>query len=194
MKFRSVAPIRVAKVGYILVSAAFILFGLACVLFPEALSVFLGRVLGVALILFGAFRLVGYFSRDLYRLAFQFDLEFGLLSLFLGLAVLLRPAAALILIGALFGACVLVDGLFKIRISLDARAFGIRSWWILTVFAALAVLAGLAALVHPFDGAAAVTVLAGIGLVCDGLMNLGVALDTVKIVKNQHPDVFEGEE
>ena len=37
------------------------------------------------------------------------------------------------------------------------------------------------------------TVLLGLSLLAEGGLNLAVALSTVKIVKNQYPDVIEGE-
>ena len=52
----------------------------------------LGILVGCMMIGFGAVKLMGYFSRDLYRLAFQFDLAYGILLIVLGLIVLVRRA------------------------------------------------------------------------------------------------------
>ena len=47
------------------------------------------------LILLGVIKLVGFFSKDLYRLAFQYDCIFGALLIALGATVLLRPGGLL---------------------------------------------------------------------------------------------------
>ena len=46
---------------------------------PEFSSEVIGIFCGIILILFGIVRLIGFFSKDLYRLAFQYDLAFGIL-------------------------------------------------------------------------------------------------------------------
>ena len=61
MKMRSVTPMRVAKTGYILMSLVFCALGLLFILRPDQSLAVMGRVLGIAMIAFGAFKLVGYF-------------------------------------------------------------------------------------------------------------------------------------
>lgn len=76
---RSISPMRCAKTGYIVISLAFCVLGTAVLLFPDLSIALLGTLLGIVLIVFGCVKLVGYFSKDLFRLAFQYDLAFGVL-------------------------------------------------------------------------------------------------------------------
>ena len=191
MKSRSVVPMRIAKFGYIALSLAYCAVGALFIARPERSGALLGRTLGWAMVVFGAVKLVGYFSRDLFRLAFQYDLEFGILLLALGAAVLLRPKGTLELLFAALGLAVLADGLFKVRIALDARRFGIRSWWLILALAAAACLAGGLLALRPWESARLLTELLGVSLLAEGGLNLCVALSTVKIVRIQRPDVIE---
>ena len=75
---------------------------------------------------FGAVKLMGYFSRDLYRLAFQFDLAYGILLIVLGLIVLVRPVQLVSFFCLVLGICILADGLFKIQAASDSKRFGLR--------------------------------------------------------------------
>ncbi len=193
MKSRSVVPMRIAKFGYIALSLAYCAVGALFIARPERSGALLGRTLGWAMVVFGAVKLVGYFSRDLFRLAFQYDLEFGILLLALGAAVLLRPKGTLELLFAALGLAVLADGLFKVRIALDARRFGIRSWWLILALAAAACLAGGLLALRPWESARLLTELLGVSLLAEGGLNLCVALSTVKIVRNQRPDVIEAD-
>ena len=77
MKMRSVIPMRIAKIGYIVTSVLFCIVGILFIAKPEISTRMIGIGIGVATIVFGIVKLIGYFSKDLYRLAFQFDLEFG---------------------------------------------------------------------------------------------------------------------
>ena len=66
MKMRSTAPMRVAKVGYIVMSAVFCAVGLIFIIRPDVSAGFLGYLLGTAMIVFGAIKIVGYFSKALF--------------------------------------------------------------------------------------------------------------------------------
>ena len=85
MKMRSIMPMKVAKTGYVIMSLAFCLIGILFMTRPEASAVLIGRALGIAMIVFGVIKMIGYFSKDLFRLAFQYDLEIGILILLLGI-------------------------------------------------------------------------------------------------------------
>ena len=191
MDMRSVAPMKTAKIGYIVMSVLFCVLGVVLLFTPDVSALWIGRLLGVGLILFGAIKLVGYFSRDLFRLAFQYDLAFGLLLMVLGIVTLSHPGDALSFLCVIFGIPVLADGLFKIQIAMDSRQFGIRNWWLVLVLAALTCVVGVVLVFRPMTGVRALTALMGLSLLCDGVLNLSVALCTVKIVDHQRPDVIE---
>ncbi len=91
MKMRSIIPMRIAKIGYILISAAFCLVGIIMMIHPDLSLNIIGIFCGIAMITFGIVKLIGYFSKDLFRLAFQYDLQFGILMLVIGLIILLKP-------------------------------------------------------------------------------------------------------
>ncbi len=188
---RSTKPMYVAKTGYILLSAVFILFGALLMVRPDfSLSVF--RVLfGASLLVFGGVKLVGYFSRDLYRLAFQYDLAAGLLLVTLGIVTLAKPLTAISFYATACGIVILTDGLLKLQIALEARRFGICTWWVILALALSAAALGLVMLLRPLEATRAVTMLLGATLLAEGCMNLGVVLCAVKIIRHQLPDTID---
>lgn len=191
METRSMTPMRVAKTGYVVMSVVFCVVGVLFIALPARSAVMIGRVLGAAMVVFGAVKLVGYFSRDLYRLAFQYDLEFGILLIALGVIVLLRTNGVMDFICIAAGVAILADGLFKIQIAIDSRRFGIRDWWLILALAVVAGGVGLMLIFRPWESVQVLTVLLGAALLAEGVLNLCVALSAVKIVKNQQPDVIE---
>ena len=191
MKMRSVTPMRIAKIGYIVMSVLFCLAGVLFIAMPEISTKIIGICIGISMILFGIVRLIGYFSKDLYRLAFQFDLEFGILMMILGVIVLFNPESLMAFICVAIGISILLDGLFKIRIALDSKQFGIKSWWLIL---ALAIVTGVIGVFLIFDsatGSELMTVILGLTLLSEGILNLSTVISTVLIVKNQAPDVIE---
>ena len=251
MKLRSVTPMKIAKYGYIAISAIFTLAGLAMIFYPTPSQSFIGIFFGIAILVFGIIKLVGYWSRDLFRLAFQYDLQFGVLLCVLGVVLFVWPGVSVAVIGELlgigmivfgavkvagylsrdlfrlafqydlafgvllialgivtlthpgetigflcvvYGILVLSDGLFKVQIAVDAKRFGIDRWWAILLAAACAGVLGVLLVLRPGEGAQALTMLLGASLFLDGVMNLLVALLTVKIIRHQQPDVIETDE
>ena len=189
MKMRSVTPMRIAKIGYIVMSVLFCAAGILFIAAPELSVSIIGVCIGVAMILFGIVKLIGYFSKDLFRLAFQFDLEFGMMIL--GVIVLFNPKNLMAFICVALGISILLDGLFKIRIAMDSKQFGIKSWWLIL---ALAIITGVFGMFLIFDsviGAQALSVFLGLTLLSEGVLNLYTVISTVLIIKDQFPDVIE---
>lgn len=194
MKLRSVVPMRIAKVGYIILSIVFCIIGALLVALPELYLLLIGRTLGIAMIIFGGIKLVGYFSKDLYRLAFQYDMEFGILLVVLGLIILIKPLNVINLIFSALGIAILADGLFKVQIAVDSKQFGISRWWLILSLAILTAMVGLLLVFLSTENAKILTVLLGISLLAEGILNFCVAVITVKIIKHQQPDVIEGDQ
>ena len=191
MKMRSVTPMRIAKIGYIVMSVMFCIAGALFIALPDISITMIGISMGIAMIVFGIVKLVGYFSRDLFRLAFQFDLELGILLLVLGLIVLIRPDDLMTFICIALGISILTDGLFKVQIALDSKRFGIKSWWVILALAVVAGTIGVFLIFYSAKSAQFLTVLLGVSILAEGILNLYTVISTVLIIKHQQPDVIE---
>ena len=185
---RSVLPMKAAKIGYIILSVLYCVLGILLITMPELSITALGILLGIGMIVFGIVKIVGYFSKDLFRLAFQYDLAFGGLLIALGIIVLVHPAHLLSFFCIVMGIAVLCDGLFKIQIAIDSKPFGIKTWWVILAFAIITVAAGILLIIRPAEAAHVLTIFLGISMLADGILNLIVALFTVKIIDHQLPD------
>lgn len=174
-------PLQAAKTGYLILSALLCVLGIALLAVPGFSIRLLGILLGCLMIAFGGIKVLGYFSRDLYRLAFQFDLAFGVLMMILGLVLILRTEQMIRVLCMIWGICVLADALLKIQISLDAKGFGIGKWWLILSVALLTGVAGLMLILRPWDSARLIAVLLGLTLIAEGLLNLITTLTAVKI-------------
>jgi len=193
MKMRSVVPMRIAKYGYIGLSAFFCVLGSLFILRPEASADFLSELLGAGLAVFGIVKIVGYYSKDLYRLAFQYDLEFGILMLILGIVALVYPSEARSFLMIATGIVALIDSLFKLRIARDARAFGIKQWGLVHIVAVVTAITGICLMLHPWQSSDVLNAALGLALITQGILNISVVISMVKISKNQYPDVIDAE-
>ena len=180
--------IRAAKSGYIATSMLWCAAGLLLIFLPGTSVKLLCMAAGGLLTVCGIIKIIGYFSKDLYRLAFQFDLAFGILLIALGAIILAKPERAMSFVCLMLGVAILADGLYKLQTALDAKEFGLRSWWAILALAVLAGLIGAVLALHPTESAVVMTLLAGASMIVEGVLNLCVALFAVKVVHNQQPD------
>lgn len=183
--------IQTAKLGYILLSVALCALGGVLIAVPDFSAALLCRLVGVTMLLFGAVKIIGYCSKDLYRLAFQYDLAFGILLIALGGILLFRPDTMVQIICIIMGVCVLADALLKIQISIDSKAFGLEKWWLILVAAILTGVAGFLLVLRPMESARAVMILLGVTLITEGLLNLTTILTAVKIIRRQCPEIID---
>ena len=188
---RSVVPMRTAKIGNIALAAALIAAGIGLLVKPDVSTALIGDLVGIVLTLCGIFRLIGYFSKDLYRLAFQFDLIYGIVLIVLGIVTLTKPQNLLHMLSIAAGICVIADGLLKLRIAADSRRFGIRNSWLIAATAVLTLALGLLLVFCPAESVRLLTRCLGLVLLAEGVLNLITVIMTVKITKNQKPDLIE---
>ncbi len=185
--------LKVAKTGCLVASALLIALGILIILWPDVSVSLVGIIAGVMLIALGLFKVMGYFSKDLYRLAFQYDLAFGLLLMVLGTLLLVRPDSAMYIVCLIVGISIAGDGLLKLQTGLEARKFGLTSWWLIVVLGVLAAVVGIITAFRPVEGAQVLMILMGVSLLAEGLLNLCVTLCAVKIVKGKTPYIIEEE-
>lgn len=185
--------IQTAKVGYIVISALLCILGIVLMAVPDFSAFLLCRIGGVLLILFGLVKLIGYCSKDLYRLAFQYDLAFGILLIALGAVLIVRSDSMINMICIFLGISILADALLKVQISIDAKAFGIRRWWLILAVAILTGIIGFLLVFRPSEGARLLMLLLGAALFTEGALNLVTILTAVQMARREMPIVIEGE-
>ena len=180
----SVKVLKFARNGYITVSLLFCVMGVWLYQYPQTPGKKIGILLGTLFILGGAIKMVGYFSDDYYCLAFQFDLALGILMEAVGIIIVARRSVIhTMALFAIFGFMILADSLFRVQTCIDARKFGLNLWWRILIIAFATGTLGVIVLAVPSQAVQAMTRLVGIGLISEGVLNLLVAVFTVKILE-----------
>ena len=171
--------VRCAKTGNIVSGTAFFILGVILMLYPDASLRWLSRAIGAVMLVSGIIRLVGYFSKDLYYLAFQFDFALGILSILFGAILVFKPALFISTVQIIMGVFALVNGLFALQTAMDSKKFGMRYWWILLAFSVVSSITGLVLIISPFKTAVAVITLTGITLLITGADKIFVSIYTI---------------
>ena len=87
--------LKLVKNIYIVMSLLFCVLGIFLMAKPKSSVKMLCVLMGIMLILYGAIKISGYFTRDAFCLAFQFDLAFGILLMAVGVIMIARKTAAM---------------------------------------------------------------------------------------------------
>lgn len=175
--------LKCVKALYIALSAIFIVLGVCLIIWPGTSAVTICMVMGIACIIYGAIKLMGYFSNDQYHLTFQFDLALGILTIVVGIVLLFHFDNVLSLLPTVVGLFILIDSVFKLQTAFDAKKFGMNQWWMILVLAILSAVCGIILCLHPFTAVKFIIQLMGISLMVNGIQNLCTAAYTVKVAK-----------
>lgn len=171
--------LSVARNGYNAVSIVFCLAALWLLLFPDLPSPAVCVLSGAALIVYGIIKIVGYFSEDLFCLAFRYDLAFGLFLAAMGTLVLIKRAAAASYLAPGVGWVILLDCFFKIQMSQEAKKFGLERWGVITLLAVITGSTGVLLILGLFHQTH-LRILAASALLAEGIMNRCVIKFAVK--------------
>lgn len=178
----------IAKYGYIIMSLIFYAFGLTYMFLPEIPDFTLCVIAGSCLIIYGAIKLVGYLSPDLYCLAFQYDMASAILLMILGVLVVACNVRIREFLVPGLGVLILSDSVLTIQTAKDAAKFGIRSWVLLLVISIVCVIFGSLIIINPFSGMRARHVLVGLTIFAEGVMKHCVVLCTVRGKRGETKD------
>lgn len=172
--------LKTAKIGYILISITFYITGLCCIFRPDMMSGNAEIAAGIILIAYGIIKMIGYFSKDLYCLAFQYDFACGLFLMALGVVILciMDKFDTTYLLAAL-GVLILLDSLLSVQTSLDARRFGLSTWKIILLFSVISGFFGVFLIIRD------TVMVSGFALLAEGAMRHYIVHCTVRISNTQ---------
>lgn len=162
---------RIAKIGYNVISTLFLLAALLYLLFPQISSLAVCLFSGLTLLAYGCIKIIGYFSEDLFCLAFRYDFAFGLLLLALGCIVLAKSKEAAAWLSPGIGWLSLLDSALKVQMSEEAKKFGLERWNIISTTAVITGILGVFLILKSAVQTESTHTLTAIVLISVGLMN-----------------------
>ncbi len=173
--------VKQAKISNLIIYSFMVAVGLAMLIFREIPTNVETIILSVLCILVGGAKILGYFSNDLYRLAFQFDLAIGLFLAIIGVLTLIVGSKDPLGTVRLFGIYIFIDGLLKLQTAIDAKKFGIARWLVILLTAILMVGVGIVGLLASYLEQISQLIVLDVALMLDGLVNIWITAYTVRI-------------
>lgn len=162
------ASLKKIRWAYLFLSLIPIALGVLCIVKPGLILNVICYVAGGLLLGAGLIKLVQYFSGK----APQADsLVLGALFAMLGVILIFRKDEVLDLIFIFIGVLLLLDGIVKLKNSLEAKGKGAQDWVVLLVVALIVAAFGVLIITNVLKGNVLIVIL-GISVIVDGLQNL----------------------
>lgn len=184
---RNSAIVKSAKIMHLCSAVIFLVAGLLLALVPdfEDSGAFRNTVVGIASIIIGATGIYGYFSNDMYRLAFQLDFALGIFNVIFGILLLINPVQLSVLLPTAVSILTLLDGGNKSQMAIEGKQFGIQKWYLVLVSAVLEIAAGVVLILLAYHGRD-VRAWMGIAMGLVGVTNFWTTMYTVRVRNTTH--------
>ena len=186
--------LKAIKNSYSILTICLILVGAVLLIWPHMALGAICKMCGIFLIIFGLVKLTGYFSKDIFQLAFQYDLGLGIASIIFGLIMVIRSWATIQLFSICIGIFLLIDAALKMQTAFESKKFGFRNWWVPLLIAIFVCILGILLFAMPFQTSGVITRLIGINLILDGALNLFVVQSTVRTIKREEDEMIIDED
>ena len=179
------AVVKSAKIMHLCSSVIFLIAGLLIALIPsfDDFDFFGTIVVGIASIVIGVTGIYGYFSNDMYRLAFQSDFALGIFNVILGILLIIKPVQLPVLLPTAISILTLLDGGNKSQIAIEGQRFGIHKWYLVVLSAVLEIAAGIVLMILAYYDMD-VRIWMGIAMGIVGVTNFWTTMYTVRIREN----------
>lgn len=145
--------------------------GLVLLLMPELTLVTIANVIGIFVIVIGAFFLVSYFTRKELA-AGNNDLIKGLVIVFVGIFICVKSELVVSILPVVLGIGVVLSGILKLQHAFDLKRMGFGTWIRIAITAAINVFIGPIVILNPFSTAAWLMRLVGIAFIFSGVTDL----------------------
>ena len=183
--------VKSAKAVHLCSSVAFFVCGLLIMLVPDferSVGIFF---VGAVSIVIGGAGIYGYFSNDMYRLAFQSDFALGIFNVILGALLMANPVRLEQLLPCAVGILAILDGGNKSQISIEGFHFGMRKWYLVALSAVAELALGIAVILVALSGED-VRICMGITMVAVGVINFWTTMYTVRVRKEKNNREYNG--
>ena len=151
-------------------------------------------ILGILLILLGAFIIGRYISSELFRSIFDFSLLYSFLSIISGVLILMDNSLITIIISAYIFANLMMSAINKINLAVVIKKLDLGNWILPLLVSLLLIAASVVVIINPINSTIVVTKTVGVVVIISAIIDLieMIAIKCkVKNVKKELLDLFK---
>ena len=151
-------------------------------------------ILGILLILLGAFIIGRYISSELFRSIFDFSLLYSFLSIISGVLILMDNSLITIIISAYIFANLMMSAINKINLAVVIKKLDLGNWILPLLVSLLLIAASVVVIINPINSTIVVTKTVVVVVIISAIIDLieMIAIKCkVKNVKKELLDLFK---
>lgn len=127
----------------IISSIIFAIIGLVLIYSPDTILSIISYVLGIAIIIYGAVKLVSYFVGKKQFDFYNNDLIFGIIAIIAGIIIIIYSQTIASIFRICIGVWIIYSGLVRLQFSFKLQAINRNSWISMLIIAILMILCGI---------------------------------------------------
>lgn len=174
------------KADVILSAVLCTIAGVTVMVWPAAVTLVLGRVIGLVLVLMG---LTHGFSYLQDRESSRLGLASGAVLFALGALILLRPSVVAQMVAVVVGVIMIMHGLEDMQMGIESKRCGDGRWWLCMLFSSTTIVFGIFVIWKYFQVAEVAAWLLGLALVFDGVSDLIVVFKVNRAAKENEGNI-----
>ena len=129
-------------------------------------------ILGILLILLGAFIIGRYISSELFRSIFDFSLLYSFLSIISGVLILMDNSLITIIISAYIFANLMMSAINKINLAVVIKKLDLGNWILPLLVSLLLIAASVVVIINPINSTIVVTKTVGVVVIISAIIDL----------------------
>ena len=148
-------------------------------------------ILGILLILLGAFIIGRYISSELFRSIFDFSLLYSFLSIISGVLILMDNSLITIIISAYIFANLMMSAINKINLAVVIKKLDLGNWVLPLLVSLLLIAASVVVIINPINSTMVVTKTVGIVVIISAIIDLIEMIAIKRKVKNVKKELLD---
>ena len=161
-----------SRILWIVAGVLLIAAGVYCFVSPDAALGGLSLMLGLAMLFSGVVDIVIFASSRRFMLGSGWFLLEGIFTVLLAVFLLCNQAFTMLSLPFIFGMWLLFGGISRFVSSFDLQRLGVKGWGWFTALGVLLTVAGILSFYDPISGALALSWVAGLVLILQGVASI----------------------
>ena len=163
----------------ILSSAIMILIAILLMVKPETALNTVMTILGICLLIDGAYSVILYVATDKDQKMFSNALVEGMVEIIIAFVILINANVMLSIVTAIAGIWIIIKSIIKIQLSISVKNVDEKNWVLIFLSSLMTLALGIFVIMEPFDTAISVTIVAGVFLLITGIVEMVESIITL---------------
>lgn len=175
--------IKTKEIKSILISILLIALAVFLMMKPLEIVSTLIKVIGMCVLICGAFDFLNYFFKKEDDVLFNYGLFRGIMEITVGILFVFKYNLLITLFPSLLGLMIVFINIFKLQTSLDFKEVENSNYLTGVIISSLSIILGIIILINPFGAVETVVIISGVVLLVSELVNIIYSAYVLKFIR-----------